>query len=126
MSKETLLILGFVLLSLPPTTHHIHFLEHFQQQVNLLAGVALEEDIYKEARQQIEDDLAHREAVETATRLLEEILDGVRTPERARSPVDAYITVSCVSEDVGTWERVSERGNFINNNFLQYFIFTCL
>lgn len=70
--------------------------------------------------------MAHREAVETATRLLEEILDGVRTPERARSPVDAYITVSCVSEDVGTWERVSERGNFINNNFLQYFIFTCL
>lgn len=56
--------------------------------------------------------------METATRLLEEILDGVRTPERARSPVDAYITVSCVSEDVGTWERVSEGGNFINNHFL--------
>lgn len=57
-----------------------------------LRGVALEEDIYKEARQQIEDELAHREAVETATRLLEEIFNGVHTPERARSPVDAYIT----------------------------------
>ena len=56
-------------------------------------GVAVEEDIYKEAREQIEQELAHREAVETATRLLNEILEGVRTPERARSPVDAYITV---------------------------------
>lgn len=57
-------------------------------------GVAVEVDIYKEARQQIEEELAHREAVETATRILNEVLDGVRTPERARSPVDAYITVS--------------------------------
>ena len=32
--------------------------------------------------------------METAARILNEILDGVRTPERARSPVDAYITVS--------------------------------
>ncbi|XP_078360257.1 MYCBP-associated protein-like [Oculina patagonica] len=57
-----------------------------------LRGVAVEDDIYKEARQQIEQELAHREAVETATRLLDEILEGVRTPERARSPMDAYIT----------------------------------
>ncbi|XP_078360278.1 MYCBP-associated protein-like [Oculina patagonica] len=57
-----------------------------------LRGVAVEDDIYKEARKQIEQELAHREAVETATRLLDEILEGVRTPERARSPVDAYIT----------------------------------
>ncbi|KAJ7394063.1 hypothetical protein OS493_003736 [Desmophyllum pertusum] len=57
-----------------------------------LRGVAVEDDIYKEARQQIEQELAHREAVETASRLLDEILEGVRTPERARSPVDAYIT----------------------------------
>ena len=57
-------------------------------------GVAVEDDIYKEARQRIEEELARREAVETAARILNEILDGVRTPERARSPVDAYITVS--------------------------------
>jgi len=57
-----------------------------------LRGVAVEDDIYEDARQQIEQELAHREAVETATRILNEILDGVRTPERARSPVDAYIT----------------------------------
>lgn len=57
-----------------------------------LRGVAVEEDIYKDARQQIEEELAHRQAVETAARILDEILDGVRTPERARSPVDAYIT----------------------------------
>ena len=59
-------------------------------------GIAVEDDIYKEARQQIEQELAHREAVETARRLLDEILEGVRTPERPRSPVDAYITVSGV------------------------------
>ena len=64
-------------------------------------GVAVEDDIYKEARQQIEQELAHREAVETATRLLDEILEGVRTPERPRSPVDAYITVSAVSKVTG-------------------------
>ena len=57
----------------------------------------MEDDIYKEARQQIEQELAHREAVETAARLLDEILEGVRTPERSRSPVDAYITVSRIS-----------------------------
>lgn len=57
-----------------------------------LRGVAIEDDIYKDARQQIEQELAHREAVEAAARILDEILDGVRTPERARSPVDAYIT----------------------------------
>jgi len=57
-----------------------------------LRGVAVEDDIYKEARQQIEQELAHREAVETAARLLDDILEGVRTPERPRSPVDAYIT----------------------------------
>ncbi|KAK2559432.1 MYCBP-associated protein [Acropora cervicornis] len=57
-----------------------------------LRGVAVEDDIYKEARQRIEEELARREAVETAARILNEILDGVRTPERARSPVDAYIT----------------------------------
>ena len=58
-----------------------------------MLGVAIEDDIYKDARQQIEQELAHREAVEAAARILDEILDGVRTPERARSPVDAYITV---------------------------------
>lgn len=66
----------------------------------------MEDDIYKEARQQIEQELAHREAVETATRLLDEILEGVRTPERPRSPVDAYITVSGVIYVTG------DNGNF--------------
>ena len=58
--------------------------------------MAVEDDIYKEARQRIEEELARREAVETAARILNEILqlDGVRTPERARSLVDVYITVS--------------------------------
>jgi len=68
-----------------------------QRLLHLCLGVAVEDDIYEDARQQIEQELAHREAVETATRILNEILDGVRTPERARSPVDAYITVSAVS-----------------------------
>ena len=69
-------------------------------------GVAVEDDIYQEARQQIEQELAHREAVETASRLLEEILEGVRTPERPRSPVDAYITVSCVIQVTGDSDGV--------------------
>ncbi|KXJ26552.1 MYCBP-associated protein [Exaiptasia diaphana] len=57
-----------------------------------LRGTAVEEDVYANVRKEIEEDLAHRQAVEAAYRILEEILDGVRTPERARSPVDAYIT----------------------------------
>jgi len=65
-----------------------------------LLGVAIEDDIYKDARQQIEQELAHREAVEAAARILDEILDGVRTPERARSPVDAYITVRRVTNRI--------------------------
>ena len=68
---------------------------------HVCSGVAVEDDIYKEVRQQIEQELAHREAVETATRLLDEILEGVRTPERPRSPVDAYITVSGVIQVTG-------------------------
>ena len=70
---------------------------------HICSGVAVEDDIYKEARQQIEQELAHREAVETAARLLDEILEGVRTPERPRSPVDAYITVSGVIQVTGGW-----------------------
>ena len=72
-------------------------------------GVAVEDDIYKEARQQIEQELAHREAVETASRLLDEILEGVRTPERPRSPVDAYITVSGVIQVTGDSGGVKTR-----------------
>ena len=41
--------------------------------------------------------------METAARLLDEILDGVRTPERARSPVDAYITVRTKGGGGGGW-----------------------
>ncbi|XP_032226527.2 MYCBP-associated protein [Nematostella vectensis] len=57
-----------------------------------LRGIAIEEDVYADARREIEKELAHREAIEAAARILQEILDGVRTPERSRSPVDAYIT----------------------------------
>ena len=70
-------------------------------------GVAVEDDIYKEARLQIEEELARREAKETVARILNEILDGVRTPERARSPVDAYITVS-VFEREGGYSRPND------------------
>lgn len=58
-----------------------------------LRGVACQEDTYKEERQKLENELAKREALQTAKHILEEILDGVRTPERPSSPVDAYITV---------------------------------
>ena len=59
-----------------------------------LRGVATQEDTYSEERQKIEEELAKREALEAAKRILDEILDGVRTPERPSSPVDAYITVT--------------------------------
>ena len=61
-----------------------------------LRGIATQEDLYREERQKIEEELAKREALQTARRILDGILDGVRTPERPSSPVDAYITVSFI------------------------------
>ncbi|XP_038078337.1 MYCBP-associated protein-like [Patiria miniata] len=57
-----------------------------------LRGIALQEDKNKRQRYQIEQDLFTKQAVLTAQRILDELIDGIRTPERPCSPVDAYIT----------------------------------
>ncbi|EDO31470.1 predicted protein [Nematostella vectensis] len=71
-----------------------------------LRGIAIEEDVYADARREIEKELAHREAIEAAARILQEILDGVRTPERSRSPVDAYITMHFQDEAVQSLKEI--------------------
>ncbi|XP_071824825.1 MYCBP-associated protein-like isoform X2 [Apostichopus japonicus] len=57
-----------------------------------LRGIALQEDKTKKQRNDIEQELYHRQAEVAVRRVLDEIVDGIRTPQRARSPVDAYIT----------------------------------
>ncbi|KAI5944483.1 MYCBP-associated protein [Manis javanica] len=60
-------------------------------QVNLHA-VSLTQDIFREERKLIENKLAAHEAVTIVESMLQELLRGVLTPERAQSPVDAYLT----------------------------------
>ncbi|XP_039083673.1 MYCBP-associated protein isoform X2 [Hyaena hyaena] len=60
-------------------------------QVNLHA-VSLTQDIFKEERKLLKDTLAAHEAVTVVESVLQELLSGVLTPERAQSPMDAYIT----------------------------------
>ncbi|XP_059140041.1 MYCBP-associated protein-like isoform X2 [Physella acuta] len=57
-----------------------------------LRGVAIQEDKYKEQREKLEKELLERQANEAVKRILYELVNGIRTPERSRSPVDAYIT----------------------------------
>ncbi|XP_036735597.2 MYCBP-associated protein [Manis pentadactyla] len=60
-------------------------------QVNLHA-VSLTQDIFRKERKLIENKLAAHEAVTIVESVLQELLRGVLTPERAQSPVDAYLT----------------------------------
>lgn len=57
-----------------------------------LRGVALQEDKNKRQRNEIEQELFRKQAEMSIRRILDDVVDGVRTPERARSPIDAYIT----------------------------------
>ncbi|XP_074657573.1 MYCBP-associated protein-like isoform X3 [Tubulanus polymorphus] len=57
-----------------------------------LRGIALQEDKYKEKRIELETELAGKQATQVVSHILDELLDGIKTPERSRSPVDAYIT----------------------------------
>jgi len=36
--------------------------------------------------------LSHRQAEQIAMTILSDLLEGIRTPERPRSPIDTYIT----------------------------------
>ncbi|XP_070178743.1 MYCBP-associated protein-like isoform X2 [Littorina saxatilis] len=57
-----------------------------------LRGVALQEDKYQKQREELERDLETKQSMQIVTQLLEDMVGGIRTPVRCRSPVDAYIT----------------------------------
>ncbi|CAF4672276.1 unnamed protein product [Rotaria socialis] len=57
-----------------------------------LRGVTIEEDIHRETRANIEKMLLHKEAESIVRKIVSGILDNVRTPDRARSPVGFYMT----------------------------------
>ncbi|XP_072032494.1 MYCBP-associated protein-like isoform X2 [Amphiura filiformis] len=57
-----------------------------------LRGVALQEDKNKKQRNEIEQELFHKQAEMTIRRIIDDLVDGVKTPERSHSPIDAYIT----------------------------------
>ncbi|XP_059938261.1 MYCBP-associated protein isoform X1 [Mesoplodon densirostris] len=60
-------------------------------QVNLHA-VSLTQDVFRDERTLLENKLASHEAVTIVESTLQELLRGILTPERAQSPVDAYLT----------------------------------
>ncbi|XP_014646304.1 PREDICTED: LOW QUALITY PROTEIN: MYCBP-associated protein [Ceratotherium simum simum] len=57
-----------------------------------LHAVSLAQDILKDERKLLESKLAAHEAVTIVESVLQELLRGILTPERAQSPVDAYLT----------------------------------
>jgi hypothetical protein len=57
-----------------------------------LRGVALKQDKYERHRTELDDELKHKQANQVVSSLLEDLLSGIKTPERPRSPIDAHIT----------------------------------
>ncbi|KAH0629440.1 hypothetical protein JD844_011510 [Phrynosoma platyrhinos] len=57
-----------------------------------LWGVALYEDISSGIREELEKELEAREAAVIVEENLKDLFDRIRTPERVRSPLDAYVT----------------------------------
>uniref|UniRef100_A0A5F8GVC4 MYCBP associated protein n=1 Tax=Monodelphis domestica TaxID=13616 RepID=A0A5F8GVC4_MONDO len=57
-----------------------------------LRGVALSQDIFMEDRKLLKEKLATQEAITIVQELLDELLKGIWSPDRAISPVDAYLT----------------------------------
>lgn len=57
-----------------------------------LRGVALLEDKFQAQREKMERDLAEQQCRQIVRSLVDELVNGIRTPTRARSPVDSYIT----------------------------------
>ncbi|XP_048466877.1 MYCBP-associated protein isoform X1 [Rhincodon typus] len=53
-----------------------------------LWGVALFEDKNETARQQLQEELEKKEKMTIIDQLLNEVIDGVRTPQRSQSPVE--------------------------------------
>ena len=59
----------------------------------LLKGLALQDDLNAEKRTALDAELGQRQMRQIVESIMDEILDGVRSPERPASPVDAFITV---------------------------------
>ena len=59
----------------------------------LLKGLALQDDLNAEKRAALDAELGQRQMRQIVQSIMDEILDGVRSPERPASPVDAFITV---------------------------------
>ncbi|XP_063149000.1 MYCBP-associated protein [Candoia aspera] len=57
-----------------------------------LWGIAIYEDITVKLREHLEKDLEAREVAVIVEENLELLLNQIRTPERVRSPLDAYVT----------------------------------
>ncbi|XP_042310624.1 MYCBP-associated protein isoform X2 [Sceloporus undulatus] len=57
-----------------------------------LWGVALYEDISSGIREELEKELQAREAAVIVEENLKDLFDRIHTPERVRSPLDAYVT----------------------------------
>nr|XP_002731234.2 PREDICTED: MYCBP-associated protein-like [Saccoglossus kowalevskii] len=74
-----------------------------------LRGVALQEDKNKKVRNEIERELAHKQAQMAIKKIVDDLVEGIRTPERARSPIDAYIT------DEEIFERLNPGMHYTND-----------
>ncbi|KAM8992101.1 MYCBP-associated protein isoform 2-T2 [Ara ararauna] len=57
-----------------------------------LWGIAVSEDKLADLREKLESDLAAQEGAAIVEESIRELLGRIRTPERAPSPVDAYVT----------------------------------
>jgi len=58
----------------------------------ILRGVATEEDMLAKERKELEEELQRRQQSTFVKELVEEILNGVRTPPRPSTPIDSYLT----------------------------------
>ncbi|NWR66215.1 MYBPP protein, partial [Bucorvus abyssinicus] len=66
-----------------------------------LWGIAVYEDKLADLREKLESDLAAREGVAIVEDTLKDLLVQIRTPERAQSPVGAYVT----EEELFHWKN---------------------
>ncbi|ELU14603.1 hypothetical protein CAPTEDRAFT_226990 [Capitella teleta] len=57
-----------------------------------LRGVAVQQDKFHKQRTELEQYLATKQANQIVGSILSEVIEGIRSPERPSSPIDAYIT----------------------------------
>jgi hypothetical protein len=55
-----------------------------------------------------QQELAHKQAVQVIGQILDSLVDGIKTPERSRSPIDAYVTETEVFERKNKGVRFSQ------------------